>query len=92
MLSMLQDAGFDARIGVYVCHCGLNIAGVVDVEAVRESARFLEGVVVVRECGACLRHHVLIGRASKTPGYSPRLSSEAEGEQDQRVYLEHRST
>jgi heterodisulfide reductase subunit A len=49
MLSMLQDAGFDARIGVYVCHCGLNIAGVVDVEAVRESARFLEGVVVVRD-------------------------------------------
>ena len=49
MLSMLQDAGFDARIGVYVCHCGLNIAGVVDVEAVRESARFLQGVVVVRD-------------------------------------------
>ncbi len=49
MLSMLQDTGKEPRIGVYVCHCGLNIAGVVDVEAVRESARFLEGVVVVRD-------------------------------------------
>ena len=26
----------DVRIGVFVCHCGLNIAGVVDVEAVTE--------------------------------------------------------
>ena len=49
MPSMLQDAGREPRIGVYVCHCGLNIAGVVDVEAVRESARFLEGVVVVKD-------------------------------------------
>jgi heterodisulfide reductase subunit A len=24
----------DTRIGVYVCHCGLNIAGVVDCAAV----------------------------------------------------------
>jgi len=46
---MLQDAGREPRIGVYICHCGLNIAGVVDVEAVRESARSLEGVVVVRD-------------------------------------------
>jgi heterodisulfide reductase subunit A2 len=29
------------RIGVYVCHCGTNIAGVVDVE---ELARFAEGL------------------------------------------------
>ena len=26
----------ESRIGVYVCHCGLNIAGVVDCEAVAE--------------------------------------------------------
>lgn len=34
-----------ARIGVYVCHCGLNIAGVVDVEAVAEYAKTLPDVV-----------------------------------------------
>ena len=49
MQSMQQGIESSARIGVYVCHCGLNIAGVVDVEAVRESARSLEGVVVVRD-------------------------------------------
>jgi heterodisulfide reductase subunit A len=33
------------RIGVFVCHCGINIAGVVDVPAVRDYARELPGVV-----------------------------------------------
>jgi len=33
------------RIGVFVCHCGLNIAGVVDIEAVTEYARTLPDVV-----------------------------------------------
>jgi heterodisulfide reductase subunit A len=37
-----------ARIGVYVCHCGTNIAGMVDVEAVAEFAAGLDGVVVAR--------------------------------------------
>ena len=36
------------RIGVYVCHCGLNIAGVVDVEKVAEYAKGLPDVVVAR--------------------------------------------
>ncbi|MFP3868470.1 MAG: NAD(P)-binding protein [Desulfobacteraceae bacterium] len=35
----------DPRIGVFVCHCGINIAGVVDVMAVTEYARTLPGVV-----------------------------------------------
>jgi heterodisulfide reductase subunit A len=35
-------------VGVYVCHCGTNIAGVVDVEAVTEYASHLEGVAVAR--------------------------------------------
>ena len=34
------------RIGVYVCHCGLNIAGVVDCEAVAEYAKGLPDVVI----------------------------------------------
>jgi len=37
-----------ARIGVYVCHCGLNIAGVVDVEKVAEYAKTLPDVVTVK--------------------------------------------
>jgi len=35
----------DLRIGVYVCHCGNNIAGVVDVNSVVEYAERLPGVV-----------------------------------------------
>jgi heterodisulfide reductase subunit A len=36
------------RIGVYVCHCGQNIAGVVDVEKVTEYAKTLPDVVVAK--------------------------------------------
>jgi heterodisulfide reductase subunit A len=36
------------RIGVYVCHCGLNIAGVVDVEKVTEYARGLPDITVAK--------------------------------------------
>lgn len=38
----------EIRIGVYVCHCGINIASVVDVAAVSEYAGTLPGVVVAR--------------------------------------------
>jgi len=37
------------RTGVYVCHCGTNIAPRVDVEAVAEYAQRLEGVVLARD-------------------------------------------
>jgi heterodisulfide reductase subunit A len=36
------------KIGVYVCHCGTNIAATVDVEAVRSYAEGLPGVKVSR--------------------------------------------
>lgn len=36
------------KIGVYVCHCGTNIAGMVDVQAAAEYAAQLEGVAVAR--------------------------------------------
>jgi len=36
------------RVGVYICSCGLNIAGVVDVEKVVEHAKTLPDVVVSR--------------------------------------------
>jgi len=37
------------RVGVYVCHCGSNIAGKVDVEGVSRWAANLESVAVSRE-------------------------------------------
>jgi heterodisulfide reductase subunit A len=39
----------EARIGVYVCHCGFNIAATVDVEAVRDLAADQPGVVAARD-------------------------------------------
>jgi len=36
------------RIGVYICHCGFNIAGTVDVDQVTEYAGKLPGVAVAR--------------------------------------------
>jgi heterodisulfide reductase subunit A len=36
------------RIGVYICHCGTNIAGMVDVEAVTDHAASLGNVCVSR--------------------------------------------
>ncbi len=39
----------EPKIGVYVCHCGANIAGTVDVVQVTEYARGLPSVVVARD-------------------------------------------
>lgn len=39
---------FTPRVGVYICHCGINIAATVDVTAVAEYAAHLPGVVVSR--------------------------------------------
>jgi heterodisulfide reductase subunit A len=38
-----------SRIGVYICHCGINIAATVDPEAVAEFAAGLPHVVVARD-------------------------------------------
>ncbi len=38
-------AGEEPRVGVFVCHCGINIGGVVDVRAVRDYAKTLPNVV-----------------------------------------------
>ncbi|MCF8032988.1 MAG: FAD-dependent oxidoreductase [Desulfarculaceae bacterium] len=48
-----QNQNIEPRVGVYVCHCGLNIAGVVDCEAVADYAAGLDGVVVSRHDGYC---------------------------------------
>ncbi|NLB76730.1 MAG: hydrogenase iron-sulfur subunit [Crenarchaeota archaeon] len=39
----------ELRIGVFVCHCGLNIAGTIDVHAIAEYAKTLPDVVFVKE-------------------------------------------
>lgn len=39
----------DVKIGVYVCHCGTNISGKVNVTEVAAFARTLPGVVVARD-------------------------------------------
>jgi len=41
----IDVTGLPPRVGVFVCHCGTNIAGVVDVAAVTEYARTLPNVV-----------------------------------------------
>ncbi len=41
------DADAPSKIGVFVCHCGKNIAGVVDVEAVIKYAESLPDVAMV---------------------------------------------
>ncbi len=38
-----------AKVGVYICHCGINIASTVDVEAVRDFAARLPHVAVARD-------------------------------------------
>ncbi len=44
-----QVTNEEPKIGVYVCHCGINIAGVVDIEAVKDYAATLPNVVVSEE-------------------------------------------
>jgi heterodisulfide reductase subunit A-like polyferredoxin len=41
--------GQDPRIGVFICHCGINIGGVVNVPEVKDYAKTLDGVVYVEE-------------------------------------------
>jgi len=41
------DVSGPPRVGVFICHCGINIAGVLDVDALQKHARVLPGVVHV---------------------------------------------
>ena len=42
------------RIGVFVCHCGTNIAGTVDVKAVAEALKSEPGVVIRQITNICV--------------------------------------
>jgi heterodisulfide reductase subunit A len=39
----------EPRIGVFICHCGLNIAGVIDIKELVEYAKTLPNVVYVKD-------------------------------------------
>ena len=43
----------EVKIGVYVCHCGTNIAGTVDVEEVAKYAATLPNVIVSHHYRGC---------------------------------------
>ena len=47
--STTHEDGEKPRIGVYVCHCGLNIAGSVDCEDVARFAESLPHVVLSQD-------------------------------------------
>jgi heterodisulfide reductase subunit A len=44
-----KDIGDEVRIGVFVCHCGINIGSVVDVPGVSNYASDMDGVVYYTE-------------------------------------------
>ena len=45
----LYNNGSESRIGVYICHCGTNIAGTIDVVDVASYAAKLDCVVISRD-------------------------------------------
>lgn len=44
-----QETTEEPKVGVYVCHCGINIGGVVDIDAVKDYAATLPNVVASEE-------------------------------------------
>jgi heterodisulfide reductase subunit A len=44
-----MEPGLEPKVGVFVCHCGSNIAGVVDCASVADAARGLPGVIHTEE-------------------------------------------
>jgi heterodisulfide reductase subunit A len=49
MVTVEQKTADEPRIGVYVCHCGLNIAGTVNCEDVAKFAATLPNVVLAKD-------------------------------------------
>ena len=44
-----QETTEEPKIGVYVCHCGINIGGVIDVPLLEEYAASLPNVKIAKE-------------------------------------------
>ncbi len=59
----------EPRIGVFVCHCGVNIASVVDVEAVRDYAATLPHVVLAENVLYSCSQDALVGLVQKIKEY-----------------------
>jgi heterodisulfide reductase subunit A len=49
MTTGIKSSKDEVRTGVYICHCGTNIAGMVDVAAVSQYASQLDSVVIGRD-------------------------------------------
>ncbi|MFH1676054.1 MAG: FAD-dependent oxidoreductase [bacterium] len=49
MTAMEPAQNGQVRVGVYICHCGINIAGTVDINAVKEFTETLPSVAIVRD-------------------------------------------
>jgi heterodisulfide reductase subunit A len=49
----MSDGKREKRIGVFICHCGKNIAGGVDIKALLETSSKIQGVVFVVENKFC---------------------------------------
>jgi heterodisulfide reductase subunit A len=49
----MSDGKREKRIGVFICHCGKNIAGGVDIKALLESSSKIQGVVFVIDGKFC---------------------------------------
>ena len=48
-INTVQSSNGQPRVGVYICHCGVNIAGKVKVSEVAEFAKTLPNVVIARD-------------------------------------------
>ena len=48
-MAKVEKKSGEERIGVFLCHCGTNIAGVVDIPKLAEYVRTLPGVALVEE-------------------------------------------
>ena len=60
--------GEPPRIGVFVCHCGINIAGVVDTEAVAKYALTLPGCRILNQSDVCMLDRSAEGDPACNPG------------------------
>jgi heterodisulfide reductase subunit A len=49
MTTGIKNSKDEVRTGVYICHCGTNIAGTIDVAEVSQYASQLDSVVVARD-------------------------------------------
>ena len=57
----------EPRIGVYICQCGVNIADVVDVQAVVEMAAAMPGVAETLRSIASPRREICASSPSAQP-------------------------